>query len=332
MRFPPAFDTLCLGLTLKPYHYTILFPLSQAFFNFYIKCIIQNQKTNTKNMQQYWKHLNWILSLSLLSGCSICETPKKQFNTYLPPSFREIEVEVPQHSEIKSAPIDGVWDTSDVDISYINPERKLIAFTFDDGPSKTMESLLALFAEYNEKSPDCRATATFFLNGQHVTEESTPLLHTALLLGCELGNHTHHHCDLTKIPLEDVQTEIEQTDALLSKIDGKQRHLLRPPFGLINAEIKKSLSVPVINWTIDTLDWTGISEDTIYEHVFSARFSGAIVLMHDGYHATVNALKKLLPDLKADGYQVVSISALAKAHSCVLRNGKEYVRARKQIK
>lgn len=283
-------------------------------------------------MQRYWKRLTWILSLSLLSGCSAHETPKEQLNAYLPPSFREMDVEIPQHSEIKSAPIDGVWDTSDVDISYISPTRKLIAFTFDDGPSKTMESILAVFTEYNEKNPDCRATATFFLNGQHVTEEAKPLLHTALLLGSELGNHTHHHQDLTKLSPESIQTEIEQTDTILSNIDGKPRHLLRPPFGLINADIKTTLSVPIINWTIDTLDWTGISEDTIYEHVFSARFSGAIVLMHDGYHATVNALKKLLPDLKADGYQVVSISALAKAHSCVLRNGKEYVRARKQIK
>ena len=64
--------------------------------------------------------------------------------------------------------------------------------------------------------------------------------------------------------------------------------------------------------------------------VLEKKFSGAIVLMHDGYPATVEALKRLLPDLKKDGYQVVSVSAMAKAHGCTLRNGKEYIRARKQ--
>jgi polysaccharide deacetylase 2 family uncharacterized protein YibQ len=52
--------------------------------------------------------------------------------------------------------------------------------------------------------------------------------------------------------------------------------------------------------------------------------------MHDGYYNTVNALKRLLPDLKADGYQVVNVSALSKANHCTLKSGKEYIRARKQ--
>ncbi|MBQ8406240.1 MAG: hypothetical protein IJX09_06275 [Clostridia bacterium] len=52
--------------------------------------------------------------------------------------------------------------------------------------------------------------------------------------------------------------------------------------------------------------------------------------MHDGYKHTVDALKRLLPDLKADGYQVVSVSQLAKAHGCTLRRGSTYIRARKQ--
>ena len=88
--------------------------------------------------------------------------------------------------------------------------------------------------------------------------------------------------------------------------------------------------VPMIDWTIDTLDWSGVSEDAIYRAVFDNRFSGAIVLMHDGYPHTVDALKRLLPDLKADGYQVVSISTMAKMHGCTLKAGKVYTRLRQQ--
>ena len=94
--------------------------------------------------------------------------------------------------------------------------------------------------------------------------------------------------------------------------------------------MKALVETPIIDWTIDTLDWTNASEDEIYERVWNNRFSGGIVLMHDGYPHTVYALKRLLPDLKADGYQVLSVSAMAKAHDCVLKKGKVYIRARKQ--
>lgn len=270
------------------------------------------------------------ICLTLFAGCHAKHPSENNLNAYLPPSFSNLEEELPSPMETEKPSDSPFWDLSDIDTSYVDHRRKLIAFTFDDGPSKTMENILATFADYNEQNPDCMATATFFLNGIHITDESLPLLHTAHILNCELGNHTHRHLNLTTLTQEDLQEEMQETDKILSRIDGKSLHLFRPPFGAINHEIKTHLKVPVINWTIDTLDWTGKSSDEIYHSVFSARFSGAIVLMHDGYLATVEALKRLLPDLKANGYQVVSVSALAKAHGCTLYNGKEYIRARKQ--
>lgn len=281
-------------------------------------------------MHPHCKRLGLLLSISFLSGSSACKGQKNDFNAYLPPSSQEYERVESQPIETPKEILPDVWDLSDTDVSHIDPERKLIAFTFDDGPSKTMENILAVFAEHNESNPTCTASATFFLNGLHLTDENAPLLHTALLLGSELGNHTHFHKDLTKLSPDEALMEIERTDQALSRFDGKALHLLRPPFGAISAELKAQLKTPVINWTIDTLDWTGSSADDIYNSVYTARFSGAIVLMHDGHPATVNALKRLLPDLQADGYQVVSVSALAKAHGCNLHNGKEYIRARKQ--
>ena len=271
-----------------------------------------------------------LLIMTFFTGCSAPKQENAQFNAYLPRPLEDYFEDAPPIQPTETKKETDVWDTSDIDISYVQKDRKLISFTFDDGPSKTMENILAVFAEYNERNPDCRATATFFLNGGVILPDDTSLLQTATLLGFELGNHTHSHFDLTSLDKETLQTEIENTDALLEKIDGKSRHLLRPPFGRINGEVKAQLAVPVINWSIDTLDWTGNSEEKIYQSVYTARFSGAIVLMHDGYRATVNALKRLLPDLKADGYQIVSVSALAKAHGCALRNGSEYIRARKQ--
>ncbi len=277
-----------------------------------------------------------ISALFLLTSCQ-ARSPKPQVDHsfFHEEEFLETDFdEQPESAKSEESPSpeteSDVWDLSDVDVSYVDPTRKLISFTFDDAPSKTLENIFAVFASYNEENPDCKATATVFFNGNLFSNDSFPTLYTALALGFELGNHTHTHADLTTLSQEELQREIDLTDTLLKKADGKTRHLLRAPFGRVNALVKTQATAPLIDWTIDTLDWTGVSEDSIYRAVFENKFSGAIVLMHDGYPHTVDALKRLLPDLKREGYQVVSVSALAKMHNCTFKKGSVYIRARKR--
>lgn len=280
-------------------------------------------------MYRYFYALLLSVCLFFLPCCAVKKTPKTKLNTYLPPAFDNFFEEIIPLEETTNLDA-SLWDTSDVDISYIDFNRKLVAFTFDDSPAKTLENIFAVFAEYNESNPDCKATATLFINGSLITEESISNLHAAIALGFELGNHTQSHFDLTTLSKEKLQAEMDATDEILSTVDGKPRHLLRPPFGSSNDFVKAHASAPIIHWSIDTLDWRKPSEEDIYNSVYTQLTSGSIVLMHDGYPNTVDALKRLLPDLKAAGYQVVSISALAKAHNCTLKKGGEYVRLRKQ--
>ncbi len=217
-----------------------------------------------------------------------------------------------------------------MDISHIGKGRKLIALTFDDAPARTLENILAVFARFNEENPDCTASATLFVNGGRMDEQNAHLLHAATALGFELGNHTHRHADLTTLKKEELAQEITRTDELLEKIDGRKLHLLRAPFGRTNELVKENATTPLIDWTIDTLDWTGVTAEDIFDSVWTGRFSGAISLMHDGYEQTVAALKILLPALKEDGYQVVTVSQMIRAHGCRFQKGKTYIRARKQ--
>lgn len=276
-----------------------------------------------------------LFSLSFsLCGC---------FNAHLPPVYSENDtvtewiypketLDSGNEFSTKKSADSTVWDTSKTDVSYISPERKVIALTFDDAPSSELENLLAIFAEYNDRNADCKATATIFCNGIRFDETTPKILHTALAMGMELGNHTFSHYDLTALSPEEKTSEIEKTDALLSAIDGKSRHLLRAPYGKIDNEVKRLAPAPLIDWSIDTLDWSGVSPQEIFSQVFDNKFSGAIVLMHDGYPHSRYALKRLLPALKEAGYQAVSVSAMAKMHHCRLENGNVYVRARQQKK
>ncbi len=280
-------------------------------------------------MQLRWIQLVPAALILFLSACFPL-TEKRNFpeknGVESLPLYENIENSIPQ----ETPPPLPFWDTTKIDLSDVDDTRKLISFTFDDAPSRTLENILAVFSAFNEKNPDCKASATVFVNGKRFDKQTPHLLHAALALGFELGNHTQTHSDLTKLSDEEILEEIAKTDSLLSRIDGNEKHLLRAPFGKIDDRVKALSPTPLIDWTIDTLDWTGISEKDIYESVFQGRFPGAIVLMHDGYEHTVSALKRLLPDLKSDGYQVVSVSKMAKSHGCRLQNGKVYIRARKQ--
>ena len=245
------------------------------------------------------------------------------------PTPRELP-EPPTTEQTPSAPVNDIWDISELDISYIDPSRKLISFTFDDAPSKTFENILAVFTAYNETHEKCQATATFFCNGHFFNETAYRSARLAAALNMELGNHTFSHPKLPTLSLPEMQSEIDRTDEILQKIDGKPRHLFRAPFGSLDERVKQIVQTPVIDWTIDTLDWTGVSSQEIYDTVWTNKYAGAIVLMHDGYENTVDALKRLLPDLYDAGYQVASVSAMSKAHACPLRRGSVYIRARKK--
>lgn len=222
------------------------------------------------------------------------------------------------------------WDVSDIDISFVSRKRKLIALTFDDAPTSTLDPILKVFLDFNVSHSDAPASATVFCNGKNIKPSTQASLQTAFTIGFELGNHTQHHYNLVCLSPAEIQAEIQQTDAALKRFDGKTTHLLRTPYGNLNDAIREAASTPIISWFIDTLDWTGRSADEIYQAVWESKFSGCIVLMHDGYPNTVDALARLLPDLYEDGYQAVTVSQMAKAHNCPLKIGSVYIRARKK--
>ena len=270
--------------------------------------------------------LSFICLLPLTFGCQRTPAPiESEISAEMEPLNSSFPASEPKPEANGTS---RYWDLSDADISYIQPSRKLIALTFDDAPKNTLENILAVFADYNEQNPDCIATATVFCNGQYITQTSRHTLEAAVAMGFELGNHTYSHYDLTALDKQTLLSEIERTDSLLEPIDHKSLHLLRPPYGKCNAFIQENVATPIINWTIDTLDWTKASEEEIYNEIVENCYNGCIVLMHDGYPNTVDALKRLLPTLKASGYQAVGVSAMAKANNCPLKNGGEYIRAR----
>lgn len=179
-------------------------------------------------------------------------------------------------------------------------EPKKIALTFDDGPHPLYtEQMLSLLER--EQIP-----ATFFLLGQNV-EEYGDLVREIAEKGHLIGNHTYHHVQITTLTTEQAYAEIDQTSRLIEELTGEGTEYVRPPFGTWNEGLEAELDLIPVMWTIDTLDWTTGNVDWIVNRVVKKVQENDIILMHDSYKSTVQAVERLIPLLEAEGFEFVTV-------------------------
>ncbi|MEG0407525.1 MAG: polysaccharide deacetylase family protein [Bacilli bacterium] len=193
-------------------------------------------------------------------------------------------------------------------------EKKTIAITFDDGPSKYTKQIVDLFKEYNFK-------ATFFVVGSKVEKNAETLLYT-YKNNNEIGNHSYSHIWASHYKDKVVLNEIEKTNELIYKITKNRCTLFRPSYGSINKRLKKLIKEDIIFWSLDSNDWKIKNHKTIASKIVSKVRDGDIILMHDTYERSYNALKIILPILKEMDYQVVTVSTLKEIKQ--LREKNEY--------
>lgn len=195
--------------------------------------------------------------------------------------------------------------------------KKTIALTFDDGPNQ--DKTLTLIKLLNEN----KMHATFFMVGNRMVN-APDVLKEVLKNGNEIGSHSYHHKNLTRLKKEELLEEENKTNTIYKSITGEDLKLLRPPYGNVNQEMKENLNYVFINWNLDTEDWRYRDEKHVYDSVIEKVEDGDIILMHDLYDSTIEAVRKLLPELYVRGFQVVSVSELANLKDITLENHKVY--------
>ncbi|MGT2755724.1 polysaccharide deacetylase family protein [Streptococcus ovuberis] len=180
---------------------------------------------------------------------------------------------------------------------------KVIALTFDDGPRpETTPQVLDLLASHQIK-------ATFFLLGQSILGNES-IVQRMAAEGHQLANHTWSHPYLTKISPDQIRAEVTQTQDLILRVSGQLPTVLRPPYGSFNAVVEQHAGLPIVTWTIDTLDWQSRNPASILERVKAQATSGGVILMHDIHQSTVDALPAVIEFLKSEGYQFVTLNEL----------------------
>ncbi len=181
-------------------------------------------------------------------------------------------------------------------------ESPRIALTFDDGPSSyTMELSQGL------KERD--VAATFFVIGQNV-EQYEASVQQLVADGHLVGNHTYHHIQLGHSSKEIVMEEVAKTNNLLYELTGVYPIYIRPPFGEWNENLDVGIDMIPVLWTVDSLDWKLQDAGQITKRVLSQTKEGDIILMHDGYASSVEAVWQIVDSLKAEGYEFVTVDQL----------------------
>lgn len=198
----------------------------------------------------------------------------------------------------------------------INPKKKMVALTFDDGPGKYTKQIVKCLKKNHGR-------ATFFVLGTNV-DRYKGAVKAADKAGCEIASHGYTHSNMTRISQKEIQKEMKDTDKKIKKITGKKTALMRTPGGATDEKVQKAVGKPIILWSIDTLDWKTRDKDKTIQAVMNNVKDGDIVLMHDIHEPTKEAALVLIKKLTEEGYQLVTVSELAQYRGYKLKKGKIY--------
>lgn len=184
----------------------------------------------------------------------------------------------------------------------VSLDDKVVALTFDDGPSKYTNKILDVLKKYD-------ACGTFFLIGNKV-DFYGDVLKRMLLEGSEIGNHSYDHKLLTRLSKADFQKEISKTQDAIKKVTGFTPTLFRPTYGGYTNILKSYTDLKFVLWDVDSRDWQVKTKDKIIKNILPNVKSGSIILMHDNHEYSLNALEDVLKSLKNQGYKFVTVSEL----------------------
>ena len=205
----------------------------------------------------------------------------------------------------------------------VDPTKPMVALTFDDGPHpKYTDRILNALEKHDSR-------ATFFVVGSSITRNKN-IIKKMSEQGHQIGNHSYDHKELTKLNSVAIKSQVQKTNAEIKNVTNYVPSIMRPTYGSVNSVVRKSVDMPMIMWSIDTMDWKTRNTKKIVNEVMSKVKDGDVVLMHDIYQTTAEAAEILIEQLTKKGYQLVTIDELFEARDIKLQDGKSYRSAYKK--
>ena len=202
---------------------------------------------------------------------------------------------------------------------YVSPKRKMVAFTFDDGP----DTSLVTSSQIVDRLYQFDSSATFFVLGYRLGEKQISFCRESIEKGMEYGSHTQNHANLTSLSAYEAANEImiPYHDLYDNQYGfGYMMKTFRPPYGSTNESVNTATSLTAVLWNVDSLDWSyrlNYAHDdcvqVIFDKVVSETDENDVILFHDIYQTSVDAACELVEYFIKEGYQVVSVSEMMQA-------------------
>lgn len=195
-------------------------------------------------------------------------------------------------------------------IRELDPDKKMIAITFDDGPYPKVErQILELFEKYNGR-------ATFFFLGQRIDEwypDTPAMIYEA---GHEVASHTYSHTvDFALDSAEKIWSEVNKTNLVIARATGYAPEYIRFPGGTFGA---MALQVPMlkVNWNLNSVDYAVKNQSDGAQSIYNKLINpeklkdGCIVLLHSIYQNSYDGVALFVEELVEQGYELVTLSEL----------------------
>ena len=200
---------------------------------------------------------------------------------------------------------------------------KLVALTFDDGPSSVYTPQLL------DGLKERGVPVTFFFLGERA-DDYPSIVRRAYEEGHEIACHTWDHPNLTECSESKIKKQISDTFEVLDLACGDgAEYLVRPPYGSTNQKVRDAIDAPLIYWSVDSEDWSLKNVTKVRQKIVADTYDGAIILCHDIHKTTIPAALGAIDDLKAKGYEFVTVSELFRRRGRELQDHKLHYNSNK---
>jgi len=184
--------------------------------------------------------------------------------------------------------------------------EKIIAITFDDGPTNATSFILDVLKEYN-------VPAMFFTIGERVINDKA-IIKRIISEGHLIGNHSFsHHLLFSLFSAKLMMAELRKTEEIIESISGKRVRLYRPPYGVTNPNMKKAMNrmdYVAIGWSVKSRDTVIKNHIKIINRLKRKVKPGDIILLHDTDIKIIQVLKEFLEYVLQNGYKIVRLDEL----------------------
>ena len=195
--------------------------------------------------------------------------------------------------------------------------KKLIAITYDDGPSIYTPQLLDGLKARGVK-------ATFFMVGNRVSTYLSTV-ERVYQEGHQVANHSYDHSDLTGLSVSGIKNQIQSTNYQLDKVCGSgTSYMVRAPYGSVNSTVFQSVGAPLVLWSVDPLDWMYRNAETVKNNIINGAHDGAIILVHDIHPTSIPGSLAAIDYLQKQGYEFVTVRELFRRRGVSVQNGVQY--------